>query len=141
MLPLVHFAVSAALAAILFPFYGWYSLLVFVGGFLIDVDHYVWYAVKFRDLNVKNSYGYLVNLVKKKDTKGLEELLCVFHSVEFILLLLIASFFFKKIFLVVIGLAVHLILDFIGKKKLFDGVRIDSITLWLKNEHKKRNKK
>ena len=36
----VHLMVSAILAAVLYPVFQWKVIIIFVGGILIDIDHY-----------------------------------------------------------------------------------------------------
>ena len=79
-----HFIVSLAISLFLFPFFGCGSFLVMVGGFLIDIDHYIWYILRYRDFNIKNAY----KRNKNHDTKVLN----IFHQVDVIALFIILSF-------------------------------------------------
>lgn len=121
-----HFLISCILSILLFPLYGASSFLVFLSGFLIDIDHYIWYALKFRDLNLKNSYVF------HKKRKQLIEIdrLHIFHVFEFWLLILIISLIFY-IPTIMIGLVIHLIMDFSEMPITSKNLRSTSLILWL----------
>ena len=74
-----HFLSCVILAIILFPFFNYLSLLVFIFGFFIDVDHYLYDSIKTRNLSLINSY----NLQMDKDLVRKDQL-HVFHTIEFI---------------------------------------------------------
>jgi|ETN01SMinimDraft_4_1059930.scaffolds.fasta_scaffold71989_2 hypothetical protein len=109
---LIHFLTSLLLALILSIFYGWYSLWAFVGGVLVDVDHYLLYVSKFRNINLKKIYHYYA--VEGCYFKGMY---CVFHSFELILLLGALSFFSEIVLIITIGLFLHYVLDIIFELK------------------------
>ena len=71
MLPSVHFIVSLFLAVILYPIFGWIVGVILIGGFFIDVDHYLLYLFKKKDYSLRNAYFYFRNndcsLILKKD--------------------------------------------------------------------------
>ena len=46
-----HFALSTAGAALLYPWFGRRVLRAWAASILIDADHYVWFAVRHRNLN------------------------------------------------------------------------------------------
>ena len=121
-----HFIVSCILSILLFPSYGFLSFLVFFLGFLIDIDHYLWYALKFKNFNPKNSYIF------HKERKQLIEIdrLHIFHVFEFWLLILILGLIFY-IPTLIIGLAIHLIMDFSDMPITSKNLRSTSLILWL----------
>ena len=55
-----HVIVSTLLAIFIYPTYGIFALLVFLGGVLIDVDHYLWYIVVKKSFSIKLKYIFLV---------------------------------------------------------------------------------
>ena len=77
----IHFLTSLILTALFYPFFGLNSLWIFVGGFLIDFDHYLYYVFKFKNLSVKKAYYYHVKVDKR--TVDDKDLLHLFHTVEF----------------------------------------------------------
>ncbi len=105
-----HFLSCVILTILLFPFFSYLSFLVFIFGFFIDVDHYIYDAIKSKDLNLKNSYYRHMdkNLERKNQ-------LHIFHTIEFVLLVFIILIYSKSIIISIIslGLILHLLLDFI----------------------------
>ncbi|MBI2130705.1 hypothetical protein HYU10_02955 [Candidatus Woesearchaeota archaeon] len=109
----VHFVTSTALAALLYPNYGWIAALVFIGGFLIDFDHYMWYILKTKDFSIRKCYDFYVIPSKEKDYFRHKGALLAFHTIE-ALLVLAALAFYSKIFLMVLyGMLLHWALDLI----------------------------
>ncbi|MFH0936568.1 MAG: hypothetical protein V1815_02725 [Candidatus Woesearchaeota archaeon] len=129
MFPKYHVISSALLSVILYPFLALNVLWVFFAGFLIDVDHYIYYVLKFKSFNLKKAYKYFEEYEKKRHFK---DVLCIFHTIEFFILLLILSFYNKIIFLIFIGIIFHEILDLIDMyiKKLWEA-RALSFIMWL----------
>jgi len=127
-----HVIITFILGIILYPFIGLYSLVVFLSGFLFDIDHYFYYVLKKRDFSLKNSYLYC--LQGNEVSEYHMDVLHIFHIVEFWILLLILGFLIHKIFLFVfIGLVFHMILDLINLVKIDAlGVRAWSLIGWLK---------
>jgi len=103
---LVHLIASIILASLLYMYFGWYSLLVFIGGVLIDIDHYLNYIIKFKKIDIFKSYFYF----RSRKFFGL---FCIFHSFELFFILLIASFFSKVIWIIAMGFFIHFVLDLI----------------------------
>ncbi len=109
----VHFVVSAILAAILYPTYGMNSFFIIVGGVLIDIDHYLWYTVKFKKYSLRECYTYCATGTIKDNWKYVTGSLFVFHNIDFFILSIILSLYFTWAFMFTIGLFSHYILDFI----------------------------
>lgn len=130
MYPKFHVIASALLSMVLYPFFGLNVLWVFFAGFLIDVDHYIYYVLKFRNLSLKNAYKHFEEYEKKRHFK---DVLCIFHTVEFFVLILILSFYSKIVFLIFIGMIFHEILDLIDTYRLnLWEARAFSLIMWLK---------
>jgi len=115
MLPRYHFLFGLIFSAILFPIVKWNSLIILMASVLIDVDHYLYYVFKVRKFNLKKSFNYFY-----MGEFGEKKLLFVFHTVEFWVILLIASLYFHILFYFLIGIMFHMFLDLfnIKKKKL-----------------------
>ncbi len=109
--PLVHFIVSAILAAALFPFFSYFSLLALIAGTLIDLDHYILYIIKKRDFNIINCYKYCSGTVPHFASS-----LFIFHIIEFPIFIFIISLFYPFLFPIFIALLLHDIMDFINEK-------------------------
>lgn len=106
MIPLVHFFASLVFSAVLFPFFGWFSVLFFVGSFFVDVDHYLDYVFSFRDFSLKRAY-----LFYKNYSGHLTVRLNVFHTFEFWVFLLVLSFFYDVVMFFSLGVLFHMLLD------------------------------
>ena len=117
-----HVIISFLIALVLYPFFGLYSILFFLSGFLIDVDHYIEYAIANKDINLFNCLRFFnksshKNIKLLKDGKAEEEdktYFHIFHSFEFIILLGVFSFFSKILFFVFLGVLSHVLLDLVN---------------------------
>ena len=105
-----HFLSCILLLLILFPLFNYISFLVFIFGFFIDVDHYLYDIIRFRNLNLKKSY--LIHMDKKTKIK---DQLHIFHTIEFLILFVILTIIYNNVYLLllIIGFLLHWILDFI----------------------------
>lgn len=122
----VHFVISLICSVVLFQFIGWYSVVFFVGGFLIDVDHYFDYVFSKKDWSLKNAYFFHKNYCGPKTFR-----LDVFHTFEFGVLLLVFSFFSRIVMFFSLGVLLHMLLDLhnlVVKKNI---TRSSSIIWWL----------
>ena len=109
----VHFAASLILAAILYPLYNWKVILVFAGGVLIDIDHYFWYIYKYRKFNIFQAYKFFLKNMIKRDFSSVSGILLIFHTIEFLLIIVILSIYLDFIFIFATGLLLHYLLDLI----------------------------
>lgn len=141
MLPSIHFIISTILAIILFPFFGFYSLFVFIGGFLIDLDHILFYWIKFKSFNLKRTHDYCRNITLKKDIKEYKQVLIIFHSIEFIILISIFSFYHKTFLILLIGVIIHIIMDMIYEYSKFKTLIKPLSLIWYMKNVKKQDKK
>jgi hypothetical protein len=111
MLPKTHAFYGAifALALYLFiPITLMQAILIFLASFLIDFDHYLWYISNKKDLILKNAYYYLKNLKDKRPG------MMLFHTVEFLLLVFLLSFFWDGFLAILVGMVFHSFLDIIS---------------------------
>ena len=109
----VHLVASAILAAVLYPIFQWNVLLIFVGGVLIDIDHYFWYIFKYKKFSLFSCYKHLAVEVEKNKWKDVIGALFIFHTIEFLLMIVLMSFYNKHALIFLTGLSVHYLLDFI----------------------------
>ena len=143
---LIHLLTSIVLSFILFPFFGYHSLWIIVGGFLIDFDHYLYYIFAFKSLNLKKAYVHCDNIDKRKIK--VNDILHIFHTIEFwifMIMVIILSyiynvdFIFYMFLLTLIGIALHIILDFVHIARNFGyiccGNRALSLIGWLKRRN------
>jgi hypothetical protein len=120
MYPYQHFLACTLLCVILWPIYGALSLIVFLGGFFIDVDHNLWYMVHKRDWRGWKAYRYFTDGVKKEIKFG--KSLMIFHTIEFFVVIVVLSFYFKLVLIFLMGLIGHLLMDRVYRVKdnMFD---------------------
>lgn len=107
-----HFIVSLLLSVVFFPFVGYAAILILLGGFFMDVDHYLYHVVKKKKLSIIKAYSFFDN--KKL---GFHHVLCVFHTFEFVMLVFLLGFFSKYLKLIAIGVIVHFTMDLIYTHK------------------------
>ena len=120
-----HFVASSILAVVLYPFFGIGSLFVFVSGFLIDLDHYPIYVMRFKNLNPFKANSYFIDRMPTK-------VLCVFHTFEFLLVLVVIAFFNSAGSIMLIGWATHMAMDYYSEhKKGIRSAKVKSIILFL----------
>ena len=122
MLVSTHMIISFLIALFLYPLVGLYSIVFFLAGFLIDFDHCIEYTWSSGDFNPFNAYKKLIKDCKenKKRLKSGKRIIVyrrylhVFHTIEFVIFLGIASFFSKIMFFVFLGVSTHILLDLIA---------------------------
>ena len=118
MYPSKHLLTSIPLIIIFFPIYKYFTLLILVTGYLIDFDHYLWYVFKYKNLSLKKAIKTCIKQIGKGN-----ENIHIFHAIEFIIIIsLISLIFYPYLFPLIIGLSIHLLLDFVEmfKEKLYN---------------------
>jgi len=148
MMPKHHVVLGAGFAlliCLIFPKVPQYDyLLVFLASFLIDFDHYIIAALKLKSFNLKKAYNY--NLLQGKKLlearkKGKREKgdLFIFHTVEFMAIVLILGLYWNPFLYVLLGMIFHVILDIIYlEKKEMLYTREFSFIHWAFNKRKKK---
>jgi hypothetical protein len=130
-----HLISCIILSLILFPFFSYYSLLIFIFGFFIDLDHYIYDVIKTKNFSLINSY-------KKHNNENIisKDQLHILHTIEFIIFFIIITIFSNNVYLLLIslGLLLHLILDFsywihkLENKTKINQSRAFSLIFWIK---------
>lgn len=110
MLPLPHFIISLGICILLYPFFGLWTLLILAASILIDVDHYMTYVVRSKKVGLNGAYNFFRERFKRGD---LSKMLLLFHTIEYFILMGIASFFSDIIMLLFLGSLLHMSLDII----------------------------
>ena len=130
MLPKYHLISSVIAALLMTGYFKWLAIFVFVGGFLIDFDHYLYYAFKKRDWNLKRCLKYY-----DPERISVDEL-HIFHTIEFWAMMIILSFYFTFVFATLLGMILHQALDSYDyyKRKLKCG-RVKTIYGWINGMH------
>lgn len=112
MLPKYHILFGFLFSLILyllFPFVGLLGFLtIFLSSFLIDIDHYLYYVFKKKDLNLKSAYYFFIKKPK------INPAMYFLHGIEVLSILFILGLFLNNLFLFIfIGFVFHLFLDVI----------------------------
>jgi len=133
MYPQTHFAFGLLFIVILGIFTTLSPLALFIilaSSILIDVDHWMIYVKEKKDLSIKKAYRWLVDAEKAKlsgmtGTRSVpnhnadkhkrqgRKFLCIFHTIEFFILMFIFSFFSQIIFYITVGCSFHFFLDLV----------------------------
>ncbi len=119
MSPLHHFIICSILVIIFFPIFGFKTVMIFVGGFLIDIDHYFWYVVKKKNLSLITCHYYYQEVMETLEYKEVENVLFIFHTIEFLLFIVLLSFFTSYALLFLFGYLPHVIPDVIFEMKMW----------------------
>jgi hypothetical protein len=137
MYPLQHFIFGTifSLALLLvFPQIGLMGFfLILCSSVLIDIDHYLYYAHKKKNYNLKNAYTWFLKSGEKFSSYSFKErdkfycAFCFLHGIEFLLILFIFSFFSKYFLFIFIGVSFHLILDLVYQTTYMN--RIDKFSI------------
>lgn len=95
------------------------AFLVLFSSIFIDFDHYLWYIFKKRDLSLKSAYSYFkekrnkFNKLSREKKKKHKMPYLIFHVIEFWALLFLFSLTNKYFIFILIGIALHMFLDYI----------------------------
>ncbi|MAG38777.1 hypothetical protein CMO90_01695 [Candidatus Woesearchaeota archaeon] len=108
----VHFTVSALITVVLWPFFGPISMLVLIGGVLIDVDHYFWNIIRNKNYSLKKTYQFCKRIERIKDTERYKEAVMIFHTFDALIIMILISLLFKEFYFILLGVVVHLFMDF-----------------------------
>lgn len=125
----VHFLVSSIFALLLYPIFNWVVIFIFVGGVLIDIDHYFWCLYKFKNYSLSFCNKYFSDHNNVKDFHGC---LHIFHTIEFLLISIIFSMYSQSALIFTIGLLFHYILDIIYRYQIAkSSISTPSIVSWI----------
>lgn len=115
-----HLAITGVAAAALAPFCNGEEIVLFAAGsVLIDVDHYFLYIQRTRRFDVRGMFRYFAELERIEATIPYAGL-CIFHTVDFFLLVGILAWFFPVFLPLLAGLLFHFVVDMVdlGRKKV-----------------------
>lgn len=97
-----------------------YLILLFGSSFLIDIDHYICTVKNTKKLSLKNAFNHCKKLCanqKKEMSSGIRRKFPefhFFHTIEFHILVGLASFFWTGFFYIFIGMIFHSLLDILS---------------------------
>lgn len=124
MLPKTHIILGFVFSVILFFVFPEINYLeagiIFLSSFLIDVDHYVYYVYKKKDLSLKNAYSwflkkkaYFDKLSKEQRKKYSSGSFLFLHNIESLIIIFLLAFLLELSILgfIGIGFSFHLITD------------------------------
>ena len=123
--PEPHLIISIIIASILLPVFGYFSLLAIVGGFLIDVDHYIWYVLKKKDISLKRCIDYHYSEVANLRVMHFN------HTIEAGIVLAVLSIYINELIPLFIGFIAHMLADLYHtiKSGCWED-RVNSILVW-----------
>jgi len=147
MLPSKHIffgAIISFLIWLFFPQISWIGfLLIFLSSVLIDFDHYLYYVIKKKDFSLRNAYYLFLqqsNLLKKlshEEKRSHSYGIILFHGVECWILLFLLTFVNKLFIFVLIGVFIHMILDFIDLYRYDMPFYVKLSQVWVHQKNKK----
>ena len=120
MLPKYHILVGAIISVLLYllsnltPFQ---ASIIFLASLLIDIDHYLFYVFRKKDINPVKSVRFFykrrmwLSSLSLSERRKYRNPLMIFHGFEFLVFIGILSFFNILFFWVLLGAIIHLILD------------------------------
>lgn len=123
----------------------WAILTIFLSSVLIDVDHYIYYLIKRRDIRLSVAYReYLKKRIfwhglSQKEKENYSIGLIFMHGIEFIIILLLLSLVHEFFMWVLIGSIIHILLDlselYMNKDPLY--FKLSQIYVFFRNKGKK----
>jgi hypothetical protein len=141
----MHLIFTAILALILYPLFGPWVAIMFLSGWLIDADHFVWWIGTRKNLNFKEFWHYHEVEAPKDNYRADDGDLYLGHTVEFLGIVMFASIFHPVALLFLIGLIGHYLLDAIWLATVPGRIVLDHSLLhwilvnWVRKEGKKKS--
>lgn len=106
-----HAILTGAAVAALTPVLDVAELALFaVGGVLIDVDHYLLYIHRRRDFSIRGMFRYFEELQPIQTTIPYVGL-CLFHTIDFFVLLAVLGYFYPLLYPLLAGCIFHFVID------------------------------
>lgn len=108
-----HLALTGIAAVALLPFRSGEEIILFsVGSVLIDVDHYFLYIQRTGRFSVRGMFRWFEGLWKVEKTIPYVGL-CIFHTIEFFLLVALLALAWPLLFALLAGLLFHFLVDLV----------------------------
>lgn len=120
------------------------GLVVFLWSFLIDVDHWLIYALRGK-FNLTEDYNQHKKITENylklsiKERRKYKRYIIIFHGLEFVLVLVLLSFVNQFFFWILLGTLIHMLADFFdlhSKQEPFYS-KISQIYVYITNKNKK----
>ena len=107
-----HLIATGAASVGLLPFSDSSGIILFAcGGILIDIDHQIFYYNKTGKLDVSGMFRYFREVVDKNLNSIPYLGICIFHTIEFFLLVALISYYIPPLRYLLAGLIFHILLD------------------------------
>jgi len=138
MLPKHHILFGFILSFVLFLIFPSVNLIsagiIFLSSFLIDVDHYIYYVLKKKDISLKKAISYFLEKREKIGKFNLEKKKTFYsgfyflHGIEILIITFLIGIFISHYFLFIfIGFFFHLFLDLL--EEINKNLRLDKISV------------
>jgi len=113
-----HVKYTAILSVVLLPFWNFEQIFLFaIGSIVIDIDHYIFYVLSFKRFDVKGMFEYYEEWLPSVKDKIPYAGICIFHTIEIYLILVVSATYISGILYLVVGLTFHQALDVIALKR------------------------
>ncbi len=148
MLPKWHFLYGYVFSIILvyfFHFSLFAGLVVFLSSIFIDLDHVLIYFIKTKNLHPFKFYNWSLvrkeiwNKLSSKEKEDFKRPHFILHGLEAVLILILLSYLHVFFFWILLGVLLHLILDFIVLfyEREHLAIKTSQIWLWQRNKNRK----
>lgn len=107
--PLIHFISTIIFIIVGFKYFNLCFLLAFfLSAAFLDADHFFYYLLKFKDLNIKKAFRFFES-IRHQPKKAF----CILHTIEFVLIIFLLTFILRIDFFYGFsaGLIFHLLID------------------------------
>lgn len=118
-------------------------ILILLTSVLIDIDHFFYYAIKFKCCDIHKMYNYFLEEVDRRKSTIMLPVM-IFHNMETLILLSLATLLISSasyiLLCVTIGITIHLLLDWWVMPTKSDPsiIKISLIGTVLENSRRKR---
>ena len=113
-----HVKYTAILSVVLLPFWNFEQIFLFaIGSIVIDIDHYICYVWSFKKFDVKGMFEYYEKWLPSVKDKIPYVGICIFHTIEIYLILVVSATYINGILYLVMGLTFHQALDVFALKR------------------------
>lgn len=109
------------------------ALIIWISSFMIDIDHYIYTAIKRKTINPWKVYRWHLKVFyyfekHKKHKNEYYSAVFFLHGIEILIILFFLGIYFSEVFLfILIGFVFHLFLDL--SFAIVKGYRLDKVSL------------
>jgi len=149
MLPKWHILIGFVVSYLLVYYFNFslvVGLIIFSSSFIIDIDHYFYYAIYKKDWNPFNAIEWFYELVEKHkkltitEKKMIKNHILIFHGIEFWMIIFILGIYLNKVFLFILtGIGIHMLADW--AQLIYShrpiSLKFSQILVFIKNKNKK----